>query len=69
MVVWDVRSHGEYTGDNTRGNKRGGHVPGALHLEWLEVMDEESHTFKPADELRHIFSSKGIVPEKEVVAH
>ena len=69
VVVWDVRSQGEYTGENTRGNKRGGHVPGAAHLEWLETMDEETHTIKPADELRQILSSKGIMPEKEVVVH
>ena len=48
VVVWDVRSRGEYTGENTRQNRRPGHIPGATHLEWLEMMDEKTHTFKPA---------------------
>ena len=69
VAVWDVRSHGEYTGENTRGNRRPGHIPGAAHLEWLEMMDETTHTFKPAGEMRRILESKGITPEKEVVTH
>jgi thiosulfate/3-mercaptopyruvate sulfurtransferase len=69
VAVWDVRSRREYTGENTRGNRRPGHIPGASHLEWLELMDLETHTFKPAEEMRRILESKGITPEKEVVAH
>ena len=68
-VVWDVRSRGEYTGDTTRGNRRPGHVPGAVHLEWLELMDPETHTFKPAEDMRRILGAKGITPDKEVAAH
>ena len=68
-VVWDVRSQEEYTGENSRHNQRPGHIPGATHLEWLEMMDEKSHTFKPAEAMRRILQSKGITSEKEVVAH
>jgi len=69
VLVWDVRSRREYTGENPRKNRRPGHVPGAAHLEWLDMMDEETHTFKPADEMRRILSSNGITPEKDVVTH
>ena len=69
VVVWDVRSRREYTGENPRHNQRPGHIPGATHLGWLEMIDEKTHTFKPAEEMRRILSSKGIMPEKEVVAH
>ena len=69
VVVWDVRSLEEYTGENARHNKRPGHIPGATHLEWVEMIDEETHTFKPGDEMRRTLESKGITPEKEVVAH
>ena len=69
VVIWDVRSRGEYTGEAARSNKRPGHIPGASHLEWTEMMDEDSHTFKPAAEMRQILESKGITPEKEVLAH
>ncbi len=69
VAVWDVRNRGEYIGEETRGNKRPGHIPGAIHLEWLEMMDDKTHTFKPAGEMRRILQSKGITPDKEVVAH
>ena len=69
VVVWDVRTWAEYTGENTRGNRRAGHIPGAHHLEWSELMDEGDHTFKPAREMRELLEAKGIVPEKEVLAH
>ena len=38
VVIWDVRSVGEWTGANSRGNKRVGHVPGAVHREWSDLM-------------------------------
>ena len=69
VVVWDVRSRGEYTGESTRRNNRPGHIPGATHMEWLEMIDESTHMFKPADEMRSILTSKGITPDKEVFAH
>ena len=68
-VVWDVRSREEYTGESVRGNRRPGHIPGATHLEWLEMIDDKTHTFKPATEMRRTLESKGITPEKEVLAH
>ena len=68
-VVWDVRTREEYTGENPRHNRRPGHIPGATLLEWLEMMDERTHTFRPAEEMRRILDSKGITPAKEVVVH
>lgn len=68
-VIWDVRSDGEYDGSNSRGNKRVGHVPGAVHLEWFNVMDRDTHQFKPADEVRKMLSDKGVTPDKAVFAY
>ena len=45
-VIWDVRSDGEWDGSASRGNKRIGHIPGAVHLEWFHVMDRQTHRFK-----------------------
>ena len=33
------------------------------------MMDEETHMVKPAAELRSLLTSKGITPEKVVLAH
>ena len=68
-LIWDVRSDGEYTGANGRGNKRAGHVPGAVHLEWFNLMERDSHCFKPAAEIRQLLNEKGITPDKAVFAY
>jgi thiosulfate/3-mercaptopyruvate sulfurtransferase len=65
-VIWDVRSVEEYTGANARGNKRAGHVPGAVHLEWSDLVNDDDHTFKPADELSSMLKAIGVTPEKTV---
>ena len=69
VVPWDVRSMGEYTGEETRGNKRGGHIPGAAYLEWLNLHDSETHELKSPSELRRLLEEKGITPDKTIVPH
>lgn len=68
-VIWDVRSDGEYSGANDRGNRRAGHVPGAVHLEWFNVMERDSHKFKPAAEIRQMLNEHGITADKAVFAY
>ncbi len=68
-VIWDVRSDGEWKGSDSWGNKRVGHVPGAVHLEWLDLMDRETHKFRPADEIKKILSDNGITPDKNVYTY
>jgi len=64
-VIWDVRGRDEFTGENARGNARRGHVPGAIHLEWTELNNDD-HTFKSADEIMAILRPLGITPDKTV---
>jgi thiosulfate/3-mercaptopyruvate sulfurtransferase len=68
-VIWDVRSDGEWDGSMTRGNKRVGHVPGAVHLEWFNLMDSDTNEFKPATEIRRILAEHGITPDKNVYTY
>jgi thiosulfate/3-mercaptopyruvate sulfurtransferase len=66
----DVRSDGEWTGENNRGNKRVGHIPGAVHLEWTNfVTKDEPRVFKPAGELRAMLAQAGVTPEREVITY
>ena len=58
VVAWDVRSTGEYTGEETRGNKRSGHIPGAVHMEWLGLHDSETHELKSPAELRRMLEER-----------
>ena len=68
-MLLDVRSDAEWTGENDRGTKRGGRVPGAVHLEWLNYIDPKTKQFKPAAELRSMFAQAGVRPECEVITY
>lgn len=59
-VIVDTRERWEY---------EEGHIPGAVQLDWLELVDEESRGLKPREELRSILTECGISPDKEVVLY
>ena len=40
LAIWDARTAEEYRGTRALA-ARGGHIPGALHCEWLECVDRE----------------------------
>lgn len=68
-IFWDTRTTAEYEGTALAGANplpRPGHIPGAVHLEWIELLDPETRTLKPADELRTLLESRGITPESEI---
>jgi thiosulfate/3-mercaptopyruvate sulfurtransferase len=68
-TLLDVRSDGEWTGENARGTKRGGCIPTAVHLEWLNCVDSKTKEFKPAAELRGMFDQIGVKPECEIITY
>ena len=73
----DVRSPEEYRGERlhmpeypNEGALRGGHIPGAKSIPWGRAITQETHTFRPADELRTIYQEEnGIKPEDEVIVY
>jgi thiosulfate/3-mercaptopyruvate sulfurtransferase len=65
LAVLDTRTVEEYTGKSVRA-ARGGTIPGAIHIEWTENLDAHG-AFKPAAELRAMYASAGIGPDKTVV--
>ncbi|MBR97913.1 MAG: hypothetical protein CL887_05410 [Dehalococcoidia bacterium] len=69
-IFLDVRSDGEWEGTNSRGNRKSGRVPGAIHLEWTNFITRDSHhTIKTSDELHEILQSAGVTPEKEIITY
>jgi thiosulfate/3-mercaptopyruvate sulfurtransferase len=63
----DVRSPQEYSGEliamagyEQEGAQRSGHIPGAASVPWAQAVNEDG-TFKAADELRDLYSSKGVI--------
>ena len=68
--ILDVRSDDEYTGKNSRGTKRGGRIPGAVHHEWLRtVTHDDRMVFRGAEEIRRDLAALGVTPEQEVVTY
>jgi thiosulfate/3-mercaptopyruvate sulfurtransferase len=71
----DVRSPQEFTGEllhmpsyPQEGALRGGHIPGARNIPWSRAVREDG-TFKSADELKDLYGTQGITPEKDVIAY
>jgi len=71
----DVRSPQEYAGDlvappgyEQEGAQRAGHIPTAASIPWATAVRDDG-TFKSADELRELYESKGVTPEKQVTAY
>jgi len=50
------------------GAQRAGHIPGARNIPWTLNVREDG-TFKPAEELRQLYESQGVTPDKDVIAY
>ena len=72
----DVRSPQEFSGEliamagsEQEGAQRGGHIPGAASVPWAQAVTEDG-TFKSADDLRELYTSKGVLGKAdEVIAY
>ncbi len=69
VVLLDSRSTLEFNGEK-RLTTRGGHIPGAVNLDWMDTTDPSRH-YQLLDEhtLRIKYQSLGVVPEKEIIAY
>jgi thiosulfate/3-mercaptopyruvate sulfurtransferase len=75
IAMVDVRSPKEFTGEilappeyPTEHAQRGGHIPGASNIPWSQAVKDDG-TFKSVEELKQLYQSKGIAPDKEIVAY
>jgi thiosulfate/3-mercaptopyruvate sulfurtransferase len=67
VLIWDARSPEEYAGTRVVA-ARGGHVPGAINLDWLELMDRNNH-LKLKSDLASVLSDRGISPDATIITH
>lgn len=67
--IVDSRSAKEFCGLDLQKNKRGGAIPGAKHLEWSDLVDQETHRMKSAEELRRLFNHAGIDLHRPMTTH
>ncbi|SEW16211.1 sulfurtransferase [Halobacterium jilantaiense] len=46
-----------------------GHIPGAVNLDWKEVVDDDTRGLKPRDAVEELLASRGVTREKRVVLY
>lgn len=68
VALVDTRQKREYDGATPYGESRPGHLPGAVHLHYTDLLDDDGK-LKPDDALRTILKKHGILPNKSVVAY
>ena len=71
----DVRAPQEFSGEliamagyEQEGAQRSGHIPGAHSVPWAQAVQEDG-TFKSADELRELYTSKGVLNGNDIIAY
>jgi thiosulfate/3-mercaptopyruvate sulfurtransferase len=69
LQIVDARSEGEFCGIDKRKNNRAGAIPGAKHLEWIELIDKETQRFKAPEQLRKLFAGAGITLDRPTATH
>ncbi|RTR00778.1 sulfurtransferase [Halomonas nitroreducens] len=69
FAVWDARSRAEYDGEKGD-NRRLGHIPGAVNLDWTDAMDKDRDLrLRDYAELITELEALGLTPDMEVVTH
>ncbi|MEB3278632.1 MAG: rhodanese-like domain-containing protein [Lyngbya sp.] len=68
LVILDSREPREYAGKTPYGERRGGHLPGAIHLYYKEFLDENGMLFS-RELIREKLAEKSITPDKEIVSY
>jgi thiosulfate/3-mercaptopyruvate sulfurtransferase len=71
----DVRSPQEFAGEviampgyESEGAQRAGHIPGAASVPWAQAVRDDG-TFKSADELRELYTAKGVLDGESIIAY
>lgn len=64
----DTREPGEFAGLTPYGESRGGHLPGAVHLYYRELLDDLGY-LRSEEALRGVLASRGIMPQDEIIAY
>ena len=69
VLLLDCRTREEYTGAQALA-KRGGHIPGAQHLDWAQLKDPEyAPALRSAEQISAMLAERGITPDLEVVVY
>ncbi|SHJ88241.1 sulfurtransferase [Paramaledivibacter caminithermalis] len=73
VIILDTRSIKEATGEDLKsGAFRKGRIPSSVFIEYknaINVGEGEDTTFKTVEELKEIYESKGVTPDKTIIAY
>lgn len=82
QAIVDARPIDMYTGENTAGMQRGGHIPTAVNIPASPILNAEGNfqgwqtpttrsdgAFKSVEELRVLFSEHGLTPDQNIVTY
>jgi thiosulfate/3-mercaptopyruvate sulfurtransferase len=67
--ILDARTQAEIDGQDLRGIRRGGFIESSVPVYWEDLLDPQTKKFKPADALKSIYESRGILPSHQVIAY
>jgi thiosulfate/3-mercaptopyruvate sulfurtransferase len=65
--IWDARSPEEYKGTKVVA-ARGGHIPGAINFDWLELMDRQEG-LRLRQDIADLVSAKGFESSSKIITH
>lgn len=69
VVILDARSIAEFNGEKKFAD-RAGRIPGAIHYEWTESMNQNNNLRRlPEEDIQQRLDSLGITKEKEIVCY
>lgn len=67
-LLLDARSPAEYRGEDRR-SLRGGHIPGAVNLDWMQTKEPDGTRFRSQDELETLLAQRGVDRDKEIICY
>ena len=67
VQIWDARSAPEHCGERS-GSARAGRIPGAINLDWLELMDSE-RALRLRTDLRELITARGLRRDSQIITH
>jgi thiosulfate/3-mercaptopyruvate sulfurtransferase len=69
LALLDTRTPAEFAGLDVRA-ARGGHIPGAVNLNWTDTMDPRRQLrLQPDPVLRKLLETRGVTPDQEVIVY
>jgi len=68
IALIDNREKNEFDGATPYGSSRGGHIPGAFHIDWREFFTSDGN-LKPPETLNSLLKSKSIQSNQEIVVY